>query len=119
MHNYNKVYGNKVEETVETLEEVVENVEVNDEIAEEVIEETVAETVEAPVEPKSGTVVGCKNLRVREQPIATNDLNVICEIKEGTKILIAEDDSTGDWYKVCLENGVEGYCMKKFINLAS
>lgn len=118
MHNYSKDYGNKkTDETIadEVIEEVAEaeTEEVVDEVAEV---ETAEETIE---EPKSGTVVGCKNLNIRERPIATNDLNVICTIAEGTKVVIIDDESIVDWYKVCLENGVEGYCMKKYINLAS
>ena len=60
-----------------------------------------------------GLVANCKRLNIREGP--TVDAPVICEVACRTELMIEEADSTEDFYKVCTEAGIEGYCMKKFI----
>lgn len=117
MHNYNKVYDNKKAEQTVMAEDIAGVEEVVD--TEEVIETVEVEAAPAPVEPKTGVVANCERLKVREKPSTINDLNVICKIEEGTKLLVSEEETYAEWYKVTLENGVEGYCMKKFINLVS
>ena len=66
-------------------------------------------------EPTLGTVVDCDKLRVRKQPNAMAD--VLCEIKDGSEVMIDEEESTDNFYKVCTETGVEGFCMKQFIDI--
>ena len=80
------------------------------------IEEPVVEEVVETVEPaKSGVVVDCLKLNVREAPNAYAD--VVCVIDASTNLAIYEDESTDEFYKVCTESGAEGYCMKKFIKI--
>ena len=55
----------------------------------------------------NGTVIGGKNLNVREKP----DGNVIDSLPNGMTIQIMED-SNPDWYKV---KEPKGYVMRKFI----
>ncbi len=55
----------------------------------------------------NGTVIGGKNLNVREKP----DGNVIDSLPNGTTIQIMED-SNPEWYKV---KEPKGYVMRKFI----
>ena len=107
--NYSKFANNNVEETsIDQVEEAVEDV--TEEVVEEVIEEPVVEP-----EPIVGVVSGCAKLRVRNNPSIMGE--VICEIKEGTIVIIDEDKSTVEFYKVVTEAGAEGYCMKKYITL--
>lgn len=61
-----------------------------------------------------GTVVGCEKLRVRPTP--DTDQEEITLIDEGSTVKISLEDSTEDFYKVKTDDGVEGYCMKSFIN---
>lgn len=75
------------------------------------LEET--EEVVIKKEPKTGKVIGCGKLNVREKP--TTESDAISTIKCGTEVEVDEDGSTYDFYKVCLVSGVEGFCMKKFI----
>ena len=75
--------------------------------------EVVPEPEEAPT--VIGTVVDCVRLRVRES--ASSNAEVICEIPKDSDVLIDENESTDEFYKVCTENGAEGFCMKKFIAL--
>lgn len=62
-----------------------------------------------------GEVIGCTSLKVRSTPDASNNDNVVKTIEVGTEVLIDFDKSTDEFYNVCTESGVDGYCMKKFI----
>lgn len=90
------------------------------------VESEVTETVdvtETPVveeEPVAASIVaakvsGCSKLNVREAP--TTSAKVVCEIAAGTRVKIDETESTNDFYRVYLESGIEGYCMKKYISI--
>lgn len=83
----------------------------------EAVEETEIISPIAP-EPKKtarGVVVGCFNLNVRTGP--RKDFDVICEIPSDSEVEIDESESFEDFYKVCTASGVEGFCMKKFIEV--
>lgn len=62
-----------------------------------------------------GVVVDCAKLNVREAPQL--DAEVVCTINRETEVMIYEQESTDEFYKVCLASGIEGFCMKKFICL--
>lgn len=85
------------------------------------VNESVKETeIIAPIapEPKKtarGVVVGCFNLNVRTGP--RKDFDVICEIPSESEVEIDESESFEDFYKICTASGVEGFCMKKFIEI--
>ena len=85
------------------------------------IEETAATTtpeVQPEPEPESetviGTVYGCSKLNVR----ATPDLfaEVVCIVSAGDEVIIDPDKSYNDWLCVCTATGVDGYCMRKYVN---
>lgn len=100
----NEVIEEVVEETVETEVEV-----------ETAIEETVEPVVEEPVTKILGTVSDCSRLRVRKA--ANPSAPVICELDVDTKVMIDKAGSTNDFYKICTEAGIEGFCMRKFITI--
>jgi len=79
-----------------------------------VVPEPVVETVETVTLP-IGRVVDCVKLNVREHPEAT--ASIVCEIPCATEVTIDLDSSTRDFYKVYTEHGIEGYCMKKYIEV--
>lgn len=87
-----------------------DNVEVTDVTKE--IEESISD-----VNTITGIVSDCKKLRVRNAPGLDSD--VICEIEAGSIVEIDEVNSTEEFYKVCTETGIDGYCMKKFIKVES
>ena len=87
-----------------------DNVEVTDVTKE--IEESISD-----VNSITGIVSDCKKLRVRNAPGLDSD--VICEIEAGSIVEIDEVNSTEEFYKVCTETGIDGYCMKKFIKVES
>lgn len=109
----------KIEET-KVAEEVTEEV---SEVVETPVETEVTEAVEETEDTKfpepemveriTGTVTGCARLRVRKKPSA--DAKVVCEIKESSTVVIDKEGSTKDFYKVCTEAGIEGFCMKQYI----
>ena len=76
----------------------------------------IADITPEPDVPESiiGTVIDCPRLNVRIKPRA--DAYVICTIDRDSKVMIDEENSTNDFYKICTELGIEGYCMKQFIS---
>lgn len=76
------------------------------------VEEAVAEPEEKTVEVH-GKVVDCQKLNVRMEPYA--DAEIICTIDCGTEVVVDEQESTEDFYKIYTAAGIEGYCMKRFI----
>lgn len=121
-HSKNK-YENKsrIERKFEAADEMVEAV--NNQkpdvvsFAPVVSEPEVAAPIVTEVEaPKNlGKVVDCVKLNVREEPNAK--AFVVFEIPVGSMVFIDENCSTDEFYKICTEHGVEGYCMKKFIEI--
>ena len=78
--------------------------------------EITTEVEEPPKKEKVlGTVVNCPRLRVREHP--SINAVVAAEIDEGSEVVINEDKSTEEFYSVITATGLEGYCMKDYIQL--
>lgn len=69
----------------------------------------------APVDRFDGIVSGCKKLNIRKEPSRTGE--IICEVSEGTTLMIDPSEANDDWFKVYTEAGVEGYCMKNFVTI--
>ncbi len=84
----------------------------------EEVETEIETKVEVPRPAKTesydlGVVSGCSRLRVRSEPCF--GINVICEIDQGTRVMIDRSKSTFDYYKIYTEAGVEGFCLKTYI----
>lgn len=111
-NNYSKSYNRPVEPK-KVIEEV-ETVAV-EEIPEEFItapnEDVEVETV------VTGHVVDCVKLNMRSEPYA--DADIICTIDRGTEVVIDEPESTDEFYAVCTPAGMEGYCMRDYIEVKS
>lgn len=75
----------------------------------------VSEIHDESEEIKIGLVSNCKKLNVREKP--TVEAPVVCEIVCQTELMIDEKESTEEFYKVYTAAGIEGFCMKKFIEI--
>ena len=76
----------------------------------------VTEINEEPVAaPKIGIVTDCSKLNVREEPSAKSA--IVCVVDCSTDLMIEDERSTEDFYKVYTATGVEGYCMKRFITI--
>lgn len=64
---------------------------------------------------KIGFVTNCQKLNVREEP--KTDSAIVCEVDYQTELMIDENESTEEFYKVFTDAGIEGFCMKKFITI--
>ena len=116
-------YTRYSKETVGTIKPV--------EVAETVVDDTQTEVTTVEVEhetkvedvmvkepePIIGIVTNCNKLNVREHPNTTAAILGI--ISASTELVIIEEESTKDFYKICTSAGLEGYCMKKFITVMS
>lgn len=113
-HNYSKYYekNNNVAEDVVEVEETAEAVIENTAPEIELVEETV-ETVAVP-ETVVGTVVNCAKLNVRANPNTT--AAVLCVLDAASEIEINVAKSNNEWVNVLTAAGVDGYCMRKFVN---
>ncbi len=87
-------------------------VEAEAEQAQEIVEES-QEVEEAA--PTVGFVDNCECLRVRKG--SNVDSEELCIINKLSEVVIDLDNSTDYFYKVTTSEGVEGYCMKKFITI--
>ena len=111
--NYNQ-YANKEETTpVEEIEESIdatETVEENEVVTEEteVIEDKTPDEVPKPVYG----VVNCSKLNIRRGP--SIDTASLCIVEGGSKLDIEQFNE--EWLKVLTEDGISGYCMRKFID---
>ena len=111
--NYNQ-YANKeettpveeIEESIDTTETVEENEVVTEET--EVIEDKTPDEVPKPVYG----VVNCSKLNIRRGP--SIDTTSLCIVEGGSKLDIEQFNE--EWLKVLTEDGISGYCMRKFIN---
>lgn len=76
------------------------------------VEETV-NTVALP-EMVEGVVVNCAKLNVRAEPALNAEIVCVLDVMSEIEIDVAK--STDEWFKICTAIGVEGYCMRKFVD---
>ena len=62
-----------------------------------------------------GNVSGCTSLNVRAE--ANVESEIVSYLRVDAEVVIDEEGSTEDFYKVCTAAAVEGYCMKQYITL--
>ena len=111
--NYNQ-YANKekttpveeIEESIDTTEMVEETEVVTEET--EVIENKTPDEVPKPIYG----VVNCSKLNIRRGP--SIDTASLCIVEGGSKLDIEQYNE--EWLKVLTEDGISGYCMRKFID---
>lgn len=72
-------------------------------------------TEDEPNELLTGVVVDCTRLNVRNAP--NKGAKVVATIPAGTEVLIDGDQLDDEFYCVCTASGVEGFCMKQFIEI--
>lgn len=81
---------------------------------EEVKVEEVQEEVKKP-EPRIGVVTNCQLLNVRKEP--RPDAEIVCTLENAVTVEIELEKSTEEYYKVYNSAGIEGFCMKKYIEI--
>ena len=124
--NYSKFSQKKENANLEEIFPETEAVEVDTEqepIMDPVVEEEAEQTQEIVEESQKveeavqtvGFVDNCEHLRVRKE--SNVDSEELCIISKLSEVVIDLDNSTDYFYKVKTSEGVEGYCMKKFITV--
>lgn len=84
-------------------------------IAGEATESVSSEVTESVEETNPvGVVVGCEKLNVRKEPSINSE--VVFQFPCNMEVEIFVDKSTEDWFYVCNAAGIEGFCMKKYID---
>ena len=78
------------------------------------IADEVTESVE--VANPVGIVVGCEKLNVRKEPSINSE--VVFQFPCNMEVEIFIDKSTEDWFYACNAAGIEGFCMKKYIEFS-
>lgn len=85
MHNYNKDFQKEEPKINENVNDFIE---------------------------KTGKIGNAEEVYVREEP--SKDSKPVTTIKKDQEVMILSEHN-GDWYKVCLPSGLEGYMMKSFV----
>lgn len=60
-----------------------------------------------------GIVTDCLLLNIREEPDL--DGKIIGTVDALSELVVDTDASNDEFYKVCTEAGVEGFCMKRYV----
>ena len=109
----------QVEETINEIEESTNEIEeTTEKVTEEVTEpEVIVPSIENNVENNEviGKISGFEKLYVRKE--ASKDSEPVGIITSETVLTIDEENSTEDFYKVTTNEGLEGYCVKKFVKI--
>lgn len=73
--------------------------------------------VEDKVEKKPLRGVTTKTflLNVRKEPDINSE--IIYRLDYSSLVMIDEENSTDEWYKIRTSNNIEGYCMKEYITI--
>lgn len=77
------------------------------------VDDAIPETGIVEAKPVTGVVTDCLKLNVRKAP--SIDAEVAAAIPALSEVVIDMDKSTADFYQVSTPNGIQGFCMKKFI----
>ena len=115
-HNYSKMFGNKNQQSSPSHEHEVNVVQQMTNQVENV-DEPIVEEVKQEIVLVDGIVSGCELLNIRKE--SSKDAEVLCTIGVNTmvKVDLTVDKEAEEFYKIVTPNGVEGYCMKKFITI--
>ena len=84
-------------------------------VREPVAKETVPEKGPEAKKEIAGIVTNCVRLNVRKEP--DFDADILCTIDVSTNLIIDEEESTDEFYKICTSAGIEGYCVKTYITI--
>lgn len=115
-HNYSKMFGNKNQQSSPSHEHEVNVVrQMTNQV--ENVDEPIVEEVKQEIVLVDGIVSNCELLNIRKE--SSKDAEVLCTIGVNTmvKVDLTVDKEAEEFYKIVTPNGVEGYCMKKFITI--
>ena len=118
-HNYSQYSKRNNNNSANEVIDHVASYTVNDDAIRstaDVVVDTVDETVETATQPKTvkGTVIDCNKLNVRVEP--KTNARIISVINVGSEVEIDKEKSPDGWFHVCTAAGIEGYCMRQYVN---
>lgn len=73
------------------------------------------EEIGAAVEPKFGIVSNCVKLNIRTEPNIESE--ILCMVDAGARLMIDPANSNDGWFNVYTNAGIEGYCMKEYVEI--
>ena len=116
-HNYSKHFGNNRNQESSNSHEHEINVVQQMTNQVENVDEPIVEEVKQEIVLVDGIVSNCELLNIRKE--SSKDAEVLCTIGVNTmvKVDLTVDKEAEEFYKIVTPNGVEGYCMKKFITI--
>ena len=98
-------YSNKTQKIAEPTKVIQSQVEVEEPITEN-----------TKVESVTGVVVNCGNLNIRQEP--SIDGEILCSVPVFTELEVCIDDkSTDEWFHVYTASGIEGFCMRQYVDV--
>ena len=65
--------------------------------------------------PVIGVVAKCGKLNIRMKP--SSSAEILCEVALNSELTIDIDKSNEKWLKVCTAAGIEGFCMRNFVEI--
>lgn len=113
-HNYSQHYNNVNNNKPKVVEEGLKPI-AADVVVEPTKPKLVQETIETVKLPETviGMVAGCAKLNVRAEANLFSD--IVCVLDNMSEIAINVEKSDKDWFYICTASGIEGYCMRKFV----
>lgn len=109
--NYSQYSKKNESEVIEAFTPEVETEVVE---AVDVVIEPVTEKIEKKPKKAVGVVSGCTKLNVRANADVT--ANVVCVLDAGSEVEMNTAKSTKDWVAVRTADGINGFCMRKYIS---
>lgn len=110
-HNYSQ-YSNKNKYNDSEVATTLPIIDVTDQTEFKMEVDTI--TTATTPETVTGVITGCAKLNVREHPNTNSD--IVCVLERATEIEINVTESTDEWFRVRTADGINGYCMRKFID---
>lgn len=105
-NNYNEAFKN--EAAIRMKESERSNLNIENAAAEKDMAVEIRE-----IKPVVGIVTDCVKLNIRKEP--DKEADILCEIPALTKLTVLEDGSIDEWLHICTEDGLKGFCMKRYI----
>lgn len=115
-HNYTQYSNAKKYDDKPKTEEMVEPVECVESVEPIVEVKMVEETVKTVPIPKTinGVVANCTKLNIRKDPSVHAEILGVVNVDSEMKIDM--DKSNDKWFYVSTAVGIDGYCMRDFVN---
>lgn len=73
------------------------------------------EEIGEAAEPKFGIVSNCVKLNIRTEPNIKSE--ILCMVDSGARLMIDPANSNDGWFNVYTNAGIEGYCMKEYVEI--